>query len=73
MDLNQVLRELRDDRARLDVIIANLEALNHSGDSSIPISRSRRGRKSMGPTERHEVSERMKQYWASRRKARGAA
>jgi hypothetical protein len=72
MDLNQALRELRAHRDRLNATIEQLEELAASSDGSRPAGK-RRGRKSMGEAERREVSERMKRYWASRRKARGAS
>ena len=73
MDLNQTITELRAERDRLAIAIAQLEMLAGTGNGSAPAPRSRRGRKSMGEAERREVSERMKRYWANRRKARGAA
>jgi hypothetical protein len=72
MDLNEPIRYLREQHARLVAAIAQLESLAGSSNGMQPI-RSRRGRKSMGAAERREVSERMKRYWASRRKVRGAA
>lgn len=68
MDLTETLREMRVQRDRLAAAIAALESLNNS-DGVAP--RSRRGRRSMGETERREVSARMKRYWASRRKSGG--
>lgn len=70
MDYIQIIQELRDQRARLDSAIAQLETLAGSGDGNGIALRSRRGRKSMGEAERREVSTRMKKYWASRRKAK---
>lgn len=66
MDLRKTIAELYEERNRLDRAIASLEQL---GDESIPmsISVSRRGRKSMSPNERREVSERMRKYWAGRK------
>ena len=68
MDLNKLLLDLRSQKEKLDRVIASLEELQ-SGENgaSVPGSR-RRGRKAMGPAERHVVSERMKKYWAKRRK-----
>ena len=68
MDLLDTIQELRAERARIDAVIANLEALTQSGDGAAPTVHARRGRKFMGAAERREVSERMKKYWASRRK-----
>lgn len=73
MDLTYAITELRAECERLDRAIAQLEALAGSRNGSAPVPRSRRGRKSMGEAERREVSERMKRYWANRRKARGAS
>jgi hypothetical protein len=71
MDYRRIIRELRDEQARLDSAIAQLEALAGSADGNWIAPRSRRGRKSMGAAERREVSARMKKYWAGRRKSRG--
>jgi hypothetical protein len=68
MDLNQMLHELRAERDKLSAVIVELEELA-SSDNGVTVPRSRRGRKSMGEAERRVVSERMKNYWASRRRA----
>jgi len=73
MELSRAINELRAQRDRIATAIAQLESLNSSGFTAGPIDRSRRGRKSMGEAERRDVSERMKKYWASRRKAKTAA
>ena len=73
MDLNGAISALRAECAKLDAAIARLELLTGSGYGSVPARRSTRGRKSMGEVEQREVSERMKRYWAARRKAKGAA
>ena len=70
MDYSQIIRELRDEQARLDSAIAQLEALVGSSDGIVIAARSRRGRTSMGEAERREVSARMKKYWANRRKVK---
>ena len=61
MDLQQTLRDLYNERARLDQVIAALEDLRQH-DNGIPAQRrvKRRGRKFMSAEERKEVSERMK-------------
>jgi hypothetical protein len=64
MDYWQALNELYLERQRLDKVIQNLEALSE-GHRPAPISR--RGRKNMSETERRAVSERMRNYWASRK------
>ena len=67
MDYLGALEELYQERQRLDKVIRNLEALLE-GRQPPPLST--RGRKSMAESERKLVSERMRNYWASRRKQR---
>lgn len=63
MDVNKTLRELYEEKRRLDATIAVLE-------SQLGVrSNARRGRKSMSPEERQEVSKRMAKYWEARRAA----
>jgi hypothetical protein len=64
MDLWKALRELHQERERLNALIAHLEALKRG---SKPGKSPRRGRKSMPPEERQVVSERMRAYWARRK------
>lgn len=68
MDLSKTIAELYQEKTRLDRVIASLEQL---GVDPFPVSIavSRRGRKFMSPEERHEVSERMRRYWADRKAA----
>jgi len=68
MDLIGAISALRAECAKLDAAIAQFELLTGSGSSRAPVRRSTRGRKSMRAAERREVSDRMKKYWASRRK-----
>jgi hypothetical protein len=70
MDLIPILRMLESKRQKILQAIALLEELQVSGqgDSSAPDTNKKRGRKYMGKKERQEVSERMKKYWARRRK-----
>jgi len=70
MDLNKAIRELREELMKLNEVIASLEQFQSTGTLPEP---PHRGRKSMPDRERKLVSERMKKYWASRRKSRGAA
>ena len=72
MDLYKAIRELVEERKRIDRIIATLETMLAKGEipgqgqnSGSPGKR--RGRKSMGADERKQVSERMSRYWASKR------
>jgi len=75
MDLFKAIQELYEEKQRIDEVIAHLESLsaNRAGLGELPGAplaiRHRRGRKSMGAEERLEVSRRMKDYWAKRRKA----
>ena len=72
MDLYKAIQELYAEKEKLERVIASLEELQRTA-GSLPIPPTggkRRGRKSMNPKERQEVSERMKKYWASRRKAK---
>ena len=65
MDYQGALNDLYRERQKLDEVIRNLEALV-GGRQPAPISR--RGRKSMPDAERRIVAERMRNYWAARRK-----
>jgi hypothetical protein len=66
MDLSKTIAELYAEKSRLDRVIASLEQLGVDA-FPVPILVSRRGRKFMSPEERHEVSERMRKYWAERK------
>ena len=71
MDLDKVIRKLYEERAKLDEIITSLELLQQSAAVvEKEIVKKRRGRKFMNEEDRKEVSERMKNYWAARRKAK---
>ena len=69
MDLYEAIRKLCEEKARLEAIIAELEQRTGSeaAQPAAPKPR-RRGRRSMGREERLQVSERMRKYWAARRK-----
>lgn len=70
MDLYKAIQDLYAEKEKLERVIASLEELQRAAGGGIPPtpgSGKRRGRKSMGPDERQEVSERMKRYWARRR------
>ena len=68
MDLFDAIQKLQAEKESLVRAISALEALQHDSDlSKAVVRRSTRGRKSMAPAERQEVSLRMKKYWASRR------
>jgi len=70
MDINRIIRELMQERDRLQRIINSLEDIQPSGKLQMNVARKRRGRKSMDHAAREEVSERMKRYWARRRAER---
>ena len=67
MDLYRIIRELVNERNRLQGIIASLEEMKDPGKIKARPVGKRRGRKSMDRAAREEVSERMKRYWAQRK------
>jgi hypothetical protein len=67
MDLHRIIRELLQERERVQRIIESLEDVKAPGKSSNRSEGKRRGRKSMDHAARAEVSERMKRYWEQRR------
>jgi len=69
MDVFKTLRELHEEKRRLDLAIATLEARLRAVKGR---PKTRRGRKSMSPQERRKVSERMLKYWQTRRAAASA-
>ncbi len=70
MDLYKAIQELYAEKEKLERVIASLEELQRTAGEPPEILKPsrRRGRKSMSPKERQEVSERMKRYWESRRR-----
>jgi hypothetical protein len=72
VDLYKTIQELYAEKEKLERVILSLEELQRTATGvaiASPVGK-RRGRKSMNAKERAEVSERMKKYWASRRKQR---
>jgi hypothetical protein len=77
VDLYKAIRELVEEKKRIDRIIASLEAMLKKGTTTTTaaagraaakaVTAKRRGRKSMSPEERRLVSERMARYWAAKR------
>ena len=65
MDLTNIIEDLRREKEKLERAIASLEELQAPITDAVPQQR-RRGRKSMSPQERREVSARMKRYWATK-------
>lgn len=70
MNVAELIRELYQQKEKLVRAIAVLEELAADRQGIKPLTEraERRGRKSMGTEERREVSQRMKKYWAARRK-----
>jgi len=74
MDLFKAIQQLYDEMRRLERVIASLEELQRQGGTLDQLATpKKRGRKRMTTAERTEVSARMKQYWAARRKKHGNA
>ena len=65
MDLHRAIRDLHEELEKLNEVISSLEQFQITGAIPPP---PHRGRKSMAAQERRVVSERMKNYWAGRRK-----
>ena len=69
MNINKAIRELHEEKKRLDRVIASLEEMQQNAVQQIAaVPEKKRGRKSMDHEARQEVSERMKRYWDMRRK-----
>jgi hypothetical protein len=68
MDVHKLIAELNAELETLHRVIGCLEQLR-GGNSETLEPRKQRGRKSMTTAERLEVAERMKEYWANRRRA----
>ena len=67
MDLQKTIDFLRGEIRRLERVVASLEELQ-GGATGSPLQTKRGGRKVMPDEERQKISERMKKYWAGRRK-----
>jgi len=69
MELPGIIKNLYKEREKLDRLIASLE--RRRADAAMVKEKppkKRPGRKSMGAQERRQVAERMRRYWAARRK-----
>lgn len=66
MDLVKAIRELYEEKERLENAIISLEQYVRTKENR-SAKASKRGRRSMSSEERQEVSERMRTYWAERR------
>ena len=71
MDLYRAIKELQQEKSRLDGIIASLELLLDTGKSGDairdPIPGNRPGGKGRTAEARQAASERMRKYWEARR------
>jgi hypothetical protein len=74
MELYKALQHLYAEKEKLERVISSLEDLLRvpSASPATAPTLKRKGRKSMDPTERQEVSKRMKKYWAGRRQQQHA-
>jgi hypothetical protein len=72
MNYDATIAALREAAANLLRAAKVLEALQTGSSPYTGVPPGRRGRKSMGDEERQQVSERMKRYWARRRRERAA-
>ncbi len=73
MDLYKAIRTLHEEKKRLDKLIESITEMKARGVPLRPSARPRRTRRKMTATERREVSDRMKRYWAARRQSSGTA
>lgn len=71
MDVVNAIRELKEELAQVDAMIAVLEERLRK-EKPASAAPKRRGRKRMSREERLLVSERMRKYWANRKSAAGA-
>lgn len=72
MDLHTAIRELYAEKQRLDRAIESLEQLQGVKEirnvPATPPAKGLRGRRFMDPVARKQVSDRMREYWAARRR-----
>jgi hypothetical protein len=74
MNLMELIRSLYGEKEVIEKAIASLEELLQITQPRPRVSSGkRRGRKSMSADERKQVSARIKEYWAAKRKAMGKA
>jgi len=72
MELPGIIKRLYKERVKLDGLIASLEQRQRHEAAATMATRPPkrpRGRTSMGADERQQVAERMRRYWAMRRKS----
>ena len=68
MDIHRAIQDLLEERLRLDEAIARLEEIARQREDAPDEVPGRRGRRGMSDEERKAVSQRMRKYWAVRRK-----
>jgi hypothetical protein len=73
VNLFTIIKELREEKARVDMIIERLEALAQMREIPAAKPKARRGRKNMSPEERSVVAERMRKYWQEQREKKKAS
>jgi len=74
MNLMELIRSLYSEKEVIERAIASLEELQQLTQPRPRLSPGkRRGRKSMSADERKQVSARIKEYWAAKRKEKGKA
>ncbi len=74
MNLMELIRSLYGEKEVIERAIASLEELQQITQQRPRLSSGkRRGRKSMSADERKQVSARIKEYWAAKRKERSRA
>jgi len=69
VELAELLQQLRQRRQQCAQAIELIQDLQGRPVEIVTKPPTRRGRKSMSPEERREVSERMRRYWERRREA----
>ena len=67
MDLQKTIDFLRGEIAKLERVVDSVEELR-DGVTDSRLQKKRGGRKSMSAEERQQAAERMRRYWAGRRK-----
>ena len=71
MDLQKTIDFLRGEIFRLERVVASLEEIRDG--VAYGVQKKRGGRKSMSAEQRQKAAERMRRYWAGRRKKPGLA
>lgn len=72
MRLDEIITALEEQSRHIEIALGELRGAAAVAKTPLD-TKPRRGRKAMSETERAEVSERMKRYWAKRRRTRAGA